>query len=110
MTAVLKGEDRDFVRRMLKEHSKDKSDHFNSSPESISEIIRQLEGKETKCGNAPLRWVEKMLQSKEESRPWSFEVRDMIFASGVDNRLPFWSECCNHKGSYDDDEGPFPVV
>jgi serine/threonine protein kinase len=80
-------------------------DHFLMNPGStvmryvknikgIKDVIEELRRRQSRYGNAPLEWVEKMLQVDARSRPTARTLRSMIFESETAHCQLFCGICC----------------
>lgn len=101
MITVLKGKERKFVDDTMKSHG---NEYFRLCPEGVSALISHLRQDESKCGNAPLDWTERMLQKDKRRRPFSKDLVDTIFKAKSDGRLVFCGPCCAVPDDEDDED------
>jgi len=92
IAAVLKGMLRSEVEDILEKNGTG-SANYRQNQQGIKVVIKTLKERNAKCGNAPLEWVEEMLQRDKEARPNAQKLRAMIFDSKK-CRLPLWGNCC----------------
>ncbi|RYP57828.1 hypothetical protein DL770_010577 [Monosporascus sp. CRB-9-2] len=102
MTAVLKGHRSGHVKESLINHGG--TDKYWQSLDGISREISFLRQDSSRCGNAPLDWVEKMLREKQEERCTAGELRSLIHESRGQPGPYFCGACCSHGTVADEDE------
>lgn len=104
MVTVLKGKSVEELKKFLEQHGT-KSSFFQNNPDAVLEWIKLLKVTTGPTyDNAPLEWIQKMLQHARESRPDAATVYEMTTSdeSSPDPDAIFCGSCCNQIDSSED--------
>ncbi|KAF7555761.1 hypothetical protein G7Z17_g1926 [Cylindrodendrum hubeiense] len=101
MAVVLKGKPRSFLRETMIEYGSQK---YWDCPDGIKTVIGILRKDNSTWGNAPLDWVESMLQNRKEDRPNSRDLRNTIRKARGRCDQVFRGSCCMDDSMFDEDD------